>query len=59
MNIGEMSLLRNDSNGQVSSISEGVTEIRINLHIAREKSDNTTYARSLGPYVRLPFVKSL
>jgi hypothetical protein len=28
------------------------------LHLAREKPDNTTYARSLGPYVRLPFAKS-
>jgi hypothetical protein len=59
MNISEMALLRNDSNKQVSPISKGFTDIRINLHLAKEKPDNPTYARSLRPYVRLPFVKSL
>jgi hypothetical protein len=59
MNIGEMTLLRNDSNKQVSPISEGVMEIQINIYLAREKPDNTTYTRSLGPYVWLPFAKSL
>jgi hypothetical protein len=39
--------------------SESVTEIRINIHLAREKPDNMTYARSLGPYAWLPFTKSL
>jgi hypothetical protein len=59
MNISEMALLRNDRNKQVSPISKGFTEIRINLHLAKEKPDNPTYAQSLRPYVRLPFVKSL
>jgi hypothetical protein len=36
MNISEMTLLWNDSNEQVSPISEGFAEIRINLHLARE-----------------------
>jgi hypothetical protein len=39
-------------------ISESVTEIRINIHLAREQPDNTTYALPLGPYIRLPFAKS-
>jgi hypothetical protein len=56
-NISEMTLLRNDNNEQVSLISKGVAEIQINIRTAREKPDNTTYTRSLGPYVRLPFVK--
>jgi hypothetical protein len=59
MNIGEMTLLQNDSNEQVSPISEGFMETRVNLHLAIEEPDNTTYARSLGSYIRLPFAKSL
>jgi hypothetical protein len=59
MNISEMTLLWNDSDEQVSLISESVAEIQINLHLTREKPDNTTYARSLRPYMHLPFVKSL
>jgi hypothetical protein len=35
MNI-DIALLRNDSSEQASPISEGVTEIRINSHLARE-----------------------
>jgi hypothetical protein len=35
MNIGELSLLRNDSNKQASLIFEGVTEIQININLAR------------------------
>jgi hypothetical protein len=35
MNIGEKALLQNDYNEQVSPISEGVTEIQINLNLAR------------------------
>jgi hypothetical protein len=45
--------------GKSSLISESVTEIQINKHLAREKPDNTTYARSLGPYVWQPFMKSI
>jgi hypothetical protein len=59
MNMGERALLQNDSNEQVSHISEGFAETRVNLHLAREKPDNTTYAWSFRPYVRLPFAKSL
>jgi hypothetical protein len=33
-----------------SLISESVTEIRINIHLAREKPDNMTYARSFRLY---------
>jgi hypothetical protein len=36
MNIGEMALLWNDSNEQVSPIFEGFAEIQINLHLAGE-----------------------
>jgi hypothetical protein len=43
-----MTLLRNDCNKQVSPISEGFTEIRINLHLAREISDNTTHVSHEG-----------
>jgi hypothetical protein len=32
----DIALLRNDNNEQASPISEGVAEIRINSHIARE-----------------------
>jgi hypothetical protein len=32
----EIALLRNDSSEQASPISEGVAEIRINSHLARE-----------------------
>jgi hypothetical protein len=35
MNIGELALLRNDNSEQESLISEGVTEIRININLAR------------------------
>jgi hypothetical protein len=35
MNIGELALLRNDNNEQESLISEGVTEIRININLSR------------------------
>jgi hypothetical protein len=35
--------------------SGGVTP----THLVREKSDNTMYARYLGPYIRLPFAKYL
>jgi hypothetical protein len=59
MNIGEMALLWNDSNEQVSPISEVFVEARVNLHLIREKPDNMTYAWSLGPYIRLSFTKSL
>jgi hypothetical protein len=59
MNICEMTLLQNDSNEQVSLISKGVMGIQTNIYLAREKPDNTMYARSLGPYVRLPSAKSL
>jgi hypothetical protein len=48
MNIGEMTLLQNDCNKKVSPISEGFTEIRINLHLAWEKPDNTTHMRHEG-----------
>jgi hypothetical protein len=48
MNIGEMTLLRNDCNKQVSPISEGFAEIRINLHLVREKPDNTIHVRHGG-----------
>jgi hypothetical protein len=34
-NIGEITLLQNDCNKQVSPISEGFTESRVNLHLAR------------------------
>jgi hypothetical protein len=36
MNVGEIALVRNDNNEQVSLISESVMEIWINLHIAKE-----------------------
>jgi hypothetical protein len=39
-----------------SLISESVVEIRTNIHLAREKPDNTTYAWSRGPYVWQQFV---
>jgi hypothetical protein len=45
--------------GKLSLISESVAEIRINIHHAGEKPNNTTYAWSLGPYIRQPFAKSL
>jgi hypothetical protein len=45
-------LLRFDTAIKSSLISESVAEIQINIHFVREKPDNTTYARSLGPYVR-------
>jgi hypothetical protein len=48
MNIGEMALLRNDCNKQVSPISEDFVEIRINLHLAREKPDNMTHVSHEG-----------
>jgi hypothetical protein len=48
MNIGEMTLLRNDWNKQVSPMSEGFTDIQINLHLARKKSDNTTHMSNEG-----------
>jgi hypothetical protein len=35
MNIGELALLRNDSNKQASLIFEGVAEIQININLAR------------------------
>jgi hypothetical protein len=57
--INEVQLLRFDTRIKPSPISEGVTEIRISIHLAREKPNNTTYARSLGPYVWLTFAKSL
>jgi hypothetical protein len=38
MNIGEMTLLWNDCNKHVSPISEGFTEIRINLYPYKEKT---------------------
>jgi hypothetical protein len=59
MSIGEIALLRNDSNKQVSPISEGFAVTRVNLHFTREKPDNVMYTWSLGPYVRLPFTKFL
>jgi hypothetical protein len=43
MNIGEIALLRNDNKEQVSPISDGFTETQVNLHLAREKPDNTMY----------------
>jgi hypothetical protein len=57
MNIGEMTLLWNDSNEQVSPISEGFVDI--NLYLVRKKPYNMMYAQSLGPYIWLPFTKSL
>jgi hypothetical protein len=48
MNIGEMTLLWNDCNKQVSLISRGFMEIRINLHLASEKPDNTTHMSYKG-----------
>jgi hypothetical protein len=48
MNIGEMTLLWNDWNKQVSLMSEGFTDIQINLHLARKKSDNTTHMSNEG-----------
>jgi hypothetical protein len=59
MNKGEMTLLRNDTNEQVLLIFESAMKIQINLHLTREKPKKTTYTRSRGPYVRLPFAKSL
>jgi hypothetical protein len=47
MNIGEMTLLWNDNNKQVSLISESVVEIRINLHLAR-KNLTTRHMHGLG-----------
>jgi hypothetical protein len=48
MNISEMALLRNDSNEQVSHISDGVMEIRINIHLIRK--NNLTTRRMHGLY---------
>jgi hypothetical protein len=45
--------------GKSSLISESLIEIQINIHLVRVKPNNMTYARSLGPYVRLTFAKSL
>jgi hypothetical protein len=36
MNIGELALLQNDSSEQASPMTEGVMEIRIDIHLARE-----------------------
>jgi hypothetical protein len=38
MNIGEIALLQNDSSEQASPISEGVVEIRIDIHLARDET---------------------
>jgi hypothetical protein len=38
-----MALLWNDCNEQASSISDGVVEIRINIHLAREQHDDMTH----------------
>jgi hypothetical protein len=43
----EFAILRNDCKEQVSPISVGVVEIRINLHLARE---NLTTRRTHGLY---------
>jgi hypothetical protein len=45
MNISEIALLQNDSNEQVSPISEGFAETQVNLHLARE---NLTTRREHG-----------
>jgi hypothetical protein len=50
--IMKVPLLRFDTAIKSSLISESVAEIPINIHFVREKPDNTTHARSLGPYVR-------
>jgi hypothetical protein len=36
MNIGEIALLRNDCSEQASPMTEGVMEIRIDIHLASE-----------------------
>jgi hypothetical protein len=35
MNIGELTLLRNDSSEQASHMSEGVVEIQIDIYLTR------------------------
>jgi hypothetical protein len=52
-------LLRFDIAIKPSLISESVAEIQINIHPTGEKPANTTYTRSLEPYVRQPFIKFL
>jgi hypothetical protein len=36
MSIGELALLRNDTSEQASPMTEGVVEIGIDIHLARE-----------------------
>jgi hypothetical protein len=39
--------------GKSSLMSESETDIQINIHLANKgKPNNTTYERSLGPYIQ-------
>jgi hypothetical protein len=55
----KVELLWNDSNKQDSLISESVTAIRTNLHLAREQLENMTHAWSRRPYVWPQFMTTI